>query len=133
MSPDEAPLQKRLAAIFSDTPGLCFAVLVGSRATGAASSSSDWDVALQWAKPGLDMDTLACEERLRERLAHALECSLESVDLINLSSAGLAMRAAVAEEGVPLYGDAELAWFHFLSRTWRELEQWQWEREHHAA
>lgn len=133
MSPDTAPLRKHLEAILSDTPGLCFAVLVGSRATGAASSTSDWDIALQWSHAGLGMDALARTERLRERLAHSLECSLESVDLIDLSSAGLAMRAAVAEEGIPLYGDAELPWFHFLSRTWRELEQWQWEREHHAA
>ena len=32
------------------------------------------------------------------------------------------MRASVAAEGIPLVGAEALPWAHFLSRTWRELE-----------
>jgi len=42
------------------------------------------------------------------------------------------MRAAVAEEGVPILGDNSVAWAQFLCRTWRELEYFYWERNHAA-
>jgi hypothetical protein len=42
------------------------------------------------------------------------------------------MRAAVAEEGKPLAGEDRSAWARFLRRTWRELEDFYWEKDHAA-
>ena len=42
------------------------------------------------------------------------------------------MRALVAEEGIPLIGEDNLAWNHFLGRLWRELEVYEWEKQHAA-
>jgi predicted nucleotidyltransferase len=113
-------------------PQLDFAVLVGSRATGTAHDHSDWDIALQWA-PQLDWLTmLSRTETLRSQLAGAMHIAPTAIDLIELRRANLAMRASVAEEGVPLAGQDSLAWAHFLQRTWRELEDFYWAK-HHAA
>jgi predicted nucleotidyltransferase len=113
-------------------PQLDFAVLVGSRATGTAHENSDWDIALQWS-PQLDWFTvLSHTESLRLQLADALHIDLTAVDLIELRRANLAMRASAAEEGQPLTGHDSLAWAHFLQRTWRELEDFYWEKQHAA-
>ncbi|MDD5029500.1 MAG: hypothetical protein PHH58_08385 [Rhodoferax sp.] len=42
------------------------------------------------------------------------------------------MRASVAEEGVPLMGQHTLAWARYLQRTWRELEDFYWDKRHAA-
>ena len=46
-----------------------------------------------------------------------------AVDLVDAPRANLAMRAAIAEEGVVLAGEDGLPWQRFLRRTWRELEE----------
>jgi len=121
-----------LAKILGEQPDLQFAVLVGSRATGVAHAHSDWDIALQWA-PQLDWLTmLGKTETLRSSLAEALKVSPTAIDLIELRRANLAMRASAAEEGVPLAGQDALSWMHFLQRTWRELEDFYWEKQHAA-
>lgn len=126
------PPTDTLARILGDQPQLQFAVLVGSRATGAAHAYSDWDIALQWS-PQLDwMTVLSKTETLRNTLAEALHIAPSSIDLIELRRANLAMRASVAEEGLPLCGQESLAWMRFLQRTWRELEDFYWERRHAA-
>lgn len=113
-------------------PRLEFAVLVGSRATGTALAASDWDIALQWS-PALDWLTiLANTETLRHKLASDLNVTPDSIDLIELRRANLAMRASVAEEGLPLTGQDSLAWPQFLQRTWRELEDFYWDKQHAA-
>ena len=113
-------------------PLLEFSVLVGSQATGKAHAASDWDIALQWS-PALDwLTVLSHTETLRSQLAEALQISPESIDLIELRRANLAMRASAAEEGLPLTGQDTLAWAHFLQRTWRELEDFYWEKQHAA-
>jgi hypothetical protein len=56
----------------------------------------------------------------------------EKIDLIELRRANLAMRAEVAETGVPLKGEETLEWARFLTRTWRELEGFYWEQDHAA-
>jgi predicted nucleotidyltransferase len=107
-------------------------ILVGSRASGSATPASDWDIALSW-QPGLDwMAILAHTEDLRRRIAQAIGVAEQAVDLIDLARANLAMRAGVAEEGLPLKGEETLAWSRFLLRTWRELEDFYWERRHAA-
>jgi len=126
---DETALQQSLEA----TGDLDFAVLIGSRARGDARKDSDWDIAIQWAREPADgLEAFSRDEILRQRVAGALEVPTESVDVVDLARAGLAMRAAVAEEGIPLAGDDRLPWMHFLTRTWRELEYWEWERTHAA-
>jgi predicted nucleotidyltransferase len=121
-----------LAAVLQEQPHIDFAVLVGSRATGAERLNSDWDIALAW-EPTLDwLDVLGQTETLRTQLANALQVCATEVDLIDLQHTNLAMRAAVAEEGVPVFGDDSVAWAQFLRRTWRELEDFYWERNHAA-
>ena len=68
------------------------------------------------------MTALANTETLRHKMASDLNVTPESVDLIELRRANLAMRASVAEEGIPLTGQDSLAWPQFLQRTWSELE-----------
>lgn len=108
------------------------AVLVGSQANGRVHPESDWDIAIQWKCEITLLDNLAHTETLRRKLAAALEVREDKVDLIDLPRAGLAMRALVAEEGIPLKGEDSLAWNHFLARTWRELEDYEWEKQHAA-
>ena len=121
-----------LAQILGDQPELQFAVLVGSRATSTAHAQSDWDIALQWS-PQLDWLTILSKtEILRNTLAEAMHIAPSAIDLIELRRANLAMRASAAEEGTLLAGQDSLTWMYFLQRTWRELEDFYWEK-HHAA
>ena len=121
-----AKLQEVLAA-WSE---LEFAVLVGSRANGTERIESDWDIALYW-RDGLPwLDRVSKTEILRRELAKALGENESQVDLIDLANANLAMRANVAEDGIPLVGDQSAAWARFLRRTCRELEDFYWEKEH---
>ena len=132
--PPIAPMSQMdsLTRVLSQQPSLEFAVLVGSRANGSAHAQSDWDIALQWA-PQLDwLTVIGVMETLRQTLAQAIGVDPSSIDLIELRRANLAMRASVAEEGVLLYEDDSLAWMRFLQRTWRELEDFYWEKSHAA-
>jgi predicted nucleotidyltransferase len=126
------PTIKNLQQILSATSELAFAVLVGSRAVGTERSDSDWDIALYW-RDGLPwLERVAKTEMLHRECAKALGVAEAQIDLIDLANANLAMRAAVVEEGLPLTGDESVAWARFLRRTWRELEDFYWEKEHAA-
>lgn len=116
--------------LLADEPGLLFAVLVGSRADGTARAASDWDIALQWDHALFWLDVLGRTETLRRNLARALDVPEQDIDLIELRRANLAMRAAVAEQGIVLSGHNTLAWERFLRRTWRELEDFYWDKAH---
>lgn len=111
-------------------PELELAVLVGSQASGKAHANSDWDIAIRWHRqPSADiMSLLGQTETLRRHLAQLLNVSEHNIDLIDLSRARLAMRAVAAEEGIILKGKDTLAWHYFLQRTWRELEDYYWDR-----
>ncbi len=123
---------RRLSDVLGGIIGLEMTILVGSRATGTATPDSDWDLAVQWVR-GMDfMQQLAATEQLRRTLAANLGVSEQAIDLIDLPTARLAMRAVVAEEGIPLLGGGSLAWHHFLQRTWRELEEQYWEKTYAA-
>jgi len=126
------PTTKQLASILQDESQLDFAVLVGSQATGTAQPHSDWDIALQWAYGADWLATLGSTETLRHKLAAATGLSPAKIDLIDLRRANLAMRASVAEEGLPLSGEDSLAWARFLQRTWRDLEDFYWDKQHAA-
>jgi len=116
----------------SQTEGLAFAVLVGSRAEGNEYADSDWDIAIQWARTLSLTEQLRRTELLRHQLRVALKLDEGKIDLIDVSGAGLTMRALVAEEGKELVVQDDLAWIRFLSATWFELEDHYW-RAHHAA
>lgn len=123
----------KLKDLLAVTAGLEFAVLVGSRAnvdTAGVRPDSDWDIALQWSRTTPWMQTVGDQEALRRRIAETLGVTLDRIDLIDLPRANLAMRANVAENGNVLMGENTLAWSHFLTRTWRELEDFYWEQSH---
>jgi predicted nucleotidyltransferase len=90
----------RLAQALAETPGVAFAVMIGSRANHTARESSDWDIAVFWKSPDNSFARLGQHEALRHRLAQCLELQDEKIDLIDLASARLAMKAVVAEEGI---------------------------------
>lgn len=121
-----------LADILGNFTGLELAILVGSRATGNARADSDWDIAIQWSR-GMDfIQQLAATEQLRMAVAEKLGVPEQNIDLIDLPTSRLAMRAVVAEEGVPIIGSEGLPWHRFLQRTWRELEEQYWEQTYAA-
>jgi predicted nucleotidyltransferase len=95
-------------------PELELAILIGSRANGSARPDSDWDIAIQWVRGAGFLTQLAETETLRRELAKLLNISEDSVDLIDLPAARLAIRAVVAEEGLLLKGSNTLAWSRLL-------------------
>jgi len=115
-----------------DQADIEFAVLIGSRASGAAKVDSDWDIAVYW-DAGCDwISVLDKTESLRREIAAAINVAVDKIDLIELRRANLAMRASAAETGIPLKGADSLSWSRFLTRTWRELEDFYWEQSHAA-
>lgn len=121
-----------LRLFFADRQEIELAVLIGSRASGQVREKSDWDFAIQWRKDIPWIEVLAQTEALRRELAVFLRTMPDEVDLIDLPSARLAMRAVAAEEGIELKGDNTLPWSHFLLRTWAELEDFYWSKRHAA-
>lgn len=131
MTPDEA--RHTLEQALAKADGLAFAVLIGSRATNRTRPESDWDIAVQWLDVPRDpLEQFARDETLRRQIADALGIAETDVDIVNLTRANLAMRAAVAEEGRPLFGEDGLPWMRFLTRTWRDLEHWYLEQRYEA-
>ncbi len=122
----------QLSQALTAVPELELAVLVGSQANGTATDNSDWDIAIRWHKHIVSVDQLALEARLVQRIAQTLDVHADKIDLIQLTAAKLAMREVVANQGVPLKGEQTLAWFHFLTQTWAEVEDFYW-RKNHAA
>ncbi|MDP1996617.1 MAG: nucleotidyltransferase domain-containing protein [Gallionella sp.] len=125
-------MRQALGQLLAGETGIEFAALVGSRSTGAAHSDSDWDIALQWDAQLDWLEILGKTETLRRKMAAAIGVTPDKIDLIELRRANLAMRAEVAESSSLLLGEATLAWARFLTRTWRELEEFYWERQHAA-
>ena len=113
-------------------PELELAVLVGSQANGTATANSDWDIAIRWMKHISPLDQLALEAKLVQHIAQTLGIHSDHVDLIQIGAAKLAMREVVANQGISLKGEQTLAWFHFLTQTWAEVEDFYW-RKNHAA
>lgn len=119
---------EKLRQFLHKQDSLEFAVLVGSRAEGGATTSSDWDIALQWQHDTISyMSYLERSENMRRDIAKVLQVSLDQVDLIDVPSTKLAMRELLANHGLVLSGDESLPWIHFLHRTWRELEDHYWD------
>ncbi|MDH4450909.1 MAG: nucleotidyltransferase domain-containing protein [Rhodoferax sp.] len=125
-SPAQTTLIPNALNAFGDS--LRFAVLIGSQANQTARPDSDWDIAVQWRHDLAFETVLALGERLRQVLANTLHTTPAKVDLIDLHRANLTMRAVAAEEGVPVWGNESIEWTHFLQRTWRDLEDFYWEK-----
>jgi predicted nucleotidyltransferase len=121
-----------LKILFQAIPDLELAVLVGSQATGLATENSDWDIAIRWQKHIHGLNALQRCEDLKQEIANAILVHKDQIDLIEIPFARLAMRALIAEEGIVLKGEASLAWSHFLTQTWGELEDFYW-RQRNAA
>lgn len=128
--PPEASPVKAIEGLEKAIPdGVLFAALVGSRAKGQARADSDWDIAVLWKQMDA-LERISRHEYLRRELAHALSVSEDKIDLIDLSNAGLAMRALVVEEGMLIVAHDQRAWCKFQERTWREVEEFYWEKSH---
>ena len=121
-----------LKKLLQTIPDLELAVLVGSRANGSATDKSDWDIAIRWERRVNGLDSLQRCEELKQQIADAIDTHKDQIDLIDIPLARLAMRALIAEEGIVLKGESSLAWSHYLTRTWGELEDYYW-RKHNAA
>ena len=121
-----------LAQVLAEQPNVQFAVLIGSQVNGTARPDSDWDIAIAW-QPGLDwLENLAETEMLRKQLAISINVTDKQIDLIDIRVASLAMRRTIADDGLCLKGGETLAWARFLTRTWREIEDFYWEKDHAA-
>ena len=121
-----------LTNLLEAIPDLELAVLVGSRAHGVATDQSDWDIAVRWQKQLHGWARLEHSEILKQQIADAIGIHKDKIDLIDITLARLAMRAVIAEEGIILKGGDTLAWSHYLTRTWGELEDYYW-RKNNAA
>ena len=124
-------------------PHLELAILVGSRTLNTATQDtvtqhntvtqhSDWDIAIRWKKGINNLALLEQAEALKQKIAEAITIHPDQIDLIDMTTARLAMRAVIAEEGVILKGEDTLAWSHFLTQTWAELEDYYWRKQHAA-
>lgn len=121
-----------LGNVLSPYPEVIFALLIGCRADGSAGINSDWDVAVWIPREISGLKRLSLLERLRMELAHRLQVSAARIDVIDLAYAGLAMRVVVANDGILLKQDQGSIYNRFLTRTWRDLEEFQWESAHAA-
>lgn len=103
--------REQIARAVEATPGVLFATLFGSRATGRARADSDWDVAIY-----LD-ERLGSREReaVRARLVAALEPAIR-VDVVVLNHAPTLL-ARRALDGDPLVVSDRRAWVRFFVRT----------------
>ena len=108
------------------------AILVGSRVTDTATQNSDWNIAIRWKKGMSGLEYLQYSAVLKKKIANAVDIHQEKIDLIDMSTARLAMKAVVAEEGLVLKNDGTLAWSHFLTQTWAELKDHYWRKQHAA-
>lgn len=124
------PTIETLQIILQEQRALEIAVLVGSRANGTAKDHSDWDIALRWTKQTEPVDQLLLTEKLRQEICAKTGLHPDKIDFIDLSSAKLAMRALVANEGRILKGENSLPWMHFLTYTWGQMEDFAWSQSH---
>ena len=122
----------QLRNLFAQQANIELALLIGSRALGQAREESDWDFAVQWRRDIPWGDVLEHTETLRATLARLLRTTQDQIDMVDIPTARLAMRAVIAEEGLLLKGENTLPWSHFLLKTWRDLEDFYWAKDHAA-
>lgn len=121
-----------LINLLQTIPELELAILIGSQASQTATDQSDWDIAVRWQKHIDGLAGLELSEALKQQIADAIGIHKDQIDLIDIPLARLAMRAVIAEEGIVLKGEDTLAWCHYLTQTWGELEDYYWRKSHAA-
>lgn len=126
------PTLATIKDVLQTFPDLELSILIGSQAKGNAMPQSDWDIALRWASSTSGLLVLQQAEILKQKIADAIHIHKDQIDFIDMTKARLAMRAVIAEEGIVLKGEDTLAWSHFLTQTWAEVEDYYW-RQNHAA
>ena len=119
---------KNLVQLFGKNSQLELAILIGSRINNTETSASDWDIALQWQRDLDEMSKLAYTEQLRKQLFETLGIPGNKIDFINIPGAGLAMSENIANQGIVSKGENTLALSHFLTKTWRQLEEYCWDK-----
>lgn len=87
---------------------------------------------MQWRRDIPLGDVLGYTETLRAELARLVQTTQDQIDIVDIPTARLAMRAVIAEEGLLLKGESTLPWSHFLLKTWRDLEDFYWAKDHAA-
>lgn len=107
-------------------------VLVGSQASGSAKQDSDWDIAIRWHKVVKPSIGLEYSEILKQKISDVVGIDKDKNDLIDIATSHLAMKALIVEEGMILKGNETLAWSHFVTQTWAELEDRYWRKKHVA-
>ncbi|MHB9019207.1 MAG: type VII toxin-antitoxin system MntA family adenylyltransferase antitoxin [Burkholderiales bacterium] len=121
-----------LKNLLQTIPDLPLAVLIGSQAEGRATLRSDWDIAVLWERHITALERLQYMEILKQKITDVIAIHRDKIDLIDMVSARLTMRAVIAEEGIVLKGGETLVWIHFLTKTWGELEDYYWRLAHAA-
>ncbi len=116
----------KLAELF---PKLSCLVLIGSHANGTAQQHSDWDFAYFFDEPD-EFIRLRLTETLRQELASLMNCNTDTIDLVDMRTAQLAMRIVIVNDGQLIFCQNPQFWFKFQEKTWREHEYWQWEESH---
>jgi uncharacterized protein len=86
-------------------PNLKLLVLFGSRATGEADPSSDWDFAFQLEadRPTDNQSSWFPGSGLSESLCHLLQIPDDKIDLVNLDSCSDILAHFVAHDGQVIY------------------------------
>jgi len=128
MNTPEIHQKSLIQQTFDDHKSLELAILIGSQADNTATPNSDWDFAIQWKHDIDPIQQLVKTEKLRNQLAKALHQPDNKIDLINIPTAGLAIRGTIANNGIILRGENTLALSHFLLKTWRDLEEFYWDK-----
>ncbi len=123
---------EQLRNLFAQQANIELALLIGSRALGEEREGSDWDFAVQWRRDIPWGNALEYTETLRADLARLVQTTQDQIDMVDIPTARLAMRAVIAEEGLLLKGENTLPWSHFLLKTWRDLEDFYWAKDHAA-
>lgn len=107
----------------SQMPGdLDLVVLFGSRARGTSSPASDWDLAIRFRQTPEHPLRICALDPL---LAHALGCSSDAVDVVDIDRTSYLLQRCIAEDGVALFEREPGLFVQFCSRASRQWADWQ--------
>lgn len=135
MQPDAGQLEEtstlpvEAKPLFEDDPSIELAFLFGSRVKQQATAHSDWDFGVRWVKGMSTEDRWVARERLRAGLARILGVTDEGIDIVDLAACGLAIKATLVAEGIPIKGKDTLPLARFYQRVWAEQEEFYWRLE----
>lgn len=105
-----------LADLLADQPQLRLAIIFGSLARGTATPQSDLDLAV-WGMCGP-----LSAERTQALIEELALITGRPVDLVDLATAGIAIRRTIVREGRILFARDAAAYPEVLSRLWWDTE-----------